>query len=192
MERIVVVDNTDYLLTSAQGTLTTTFRYLRIFFSTRAEAIAAHFRHRTTVTEMAVKLRQMVAVLAIAAATQRFVALANAAPGAGVAPAFDEMIPNVPGKRIIAVLVKYPPGGKMPPHHHARSAYATCYVLSGVIRNQLHGGPVQVFKAGESWAEAPGVHHIMNENVSNAEPAQMLKIFVVDANDTDLTTVDEQ
>jgi quercetin dioxygenase-like cupin family protein len=88
------------------------------------------------------------------------------------------------------VVVSYPPGGKSPPHHHARSAFVTGYVLSGAIRSQVDGGKAQVFNAGESWSEKPGVHHDISENASNTEPAKLLAIFVVDSNDTDLTTVE--
>jgi quercetin dioxygenase-like cupin family protein len=62
-----------------------------------------------------------------------------------------------PGKKVktgpkarTAYWAHYPPGGKMPPHHHAPSAFVTCYVLSGAIRNQLHGGHVQILKPAKA------------------------------------------
>jgi quercetin dioxygenase-like cupin family protein len=109
-----------------------------------------------------------------------------------VAPAFREPIPNIPGKSIIAVVVSYPPGGKSLPHHHARSAFITGYVLSGSIRSQVDDGPVQVFQVGQSFTEKPGAHHVVSENASATEPAKLLAIFVVDTNDTELTTIDKQ
>jgi hypothetical protein len=33
---------------------------------------------------------------------------------------FQHAIPNVPRKTLVAVVVNYPPGGKSPPHHHAK------------------------------------------------------------------------
>jgi quercetin dioxygenase-like cupin family protein len=115
--------------------------------------------------------------------------LAQSPPGS-VSPAFREAIPNIPGKSIIAAVVTYPPGGKTPPHHHARSAFVTGYVLSGEIRSQVDDGKVQVFKAGESFSEPPGAVHRISENASATEPAKLLAIFVVDTNDTELTTIE--
>ena len=67
----------------------------------------------------------------------------------------------------------------------------TAYVLSGAIRSQVDDGPVQVFHAGESWSEKPGARHTVSENASATEPAKLLAIFVVDTNDTELTTIDK-
>jgi len=89
----------------------------------------------------------------------------------------------------MAVVVAYPPGGKTPPHVHARSAFITGYVLSGAIRSKVDNGPDHVFKAGESWTEQPGAHHGMSENASATEPASLLAIFVVDSDEKALTTV---
>jgi len=114
---------------------------------------------------------------------------AQSPPGT-VSPAFREAIPNIPGKSLIAAVVTYPPGGKTPPHHHARSAFVTAYVLSGEIRSQVDDGKVQVFKAGESFSEPPGALHRISENASTTEPAKLLAIFVVDSNDTELTTIE--
>jgi quercetin dioxygenase-like cupin family protein len=135
-------------------------------------------------------LRTLPAALAVLAITSG-VALAQSAPPGSVAPAFREAIPNIPGKSIIAVVVSYPPGGKSLPHHHARSAFITGYVLSGSIRSQVDDGPAQVFKAGESFTEKPGAHHVVSENASTTEPAKLLAIFVVDTSDTELTTIDK-
>jgi quercetin dioxygenase-like cupin family protein len=135
-------------------------------------------------------LRTLAAALAVLTITSG-VALAQSAPPGSVAPAFREAIPNIPGKSIIAVVVSYPPGGKSLPHHHARSAFITGYVLSGSIRSQVDDGPAQVFKAGESFTEKPGAHHVVSENASTTEPAKLLAIFVVDTSDTELTTIDK-
>lgn len=135
-------------------------------------------------------LRTLAAALAVLTITSG-VALAQSAPPGSVAPAFREAIPNIPGKSIIAVVVSYPPGGKSLPHHHARSAFITGYVLSGSIRSQVDDGPAQVFKAGESFTEKPGAHHVVSENASTTEPAKLLAIFVVDTGDTELTTIDK-
>jgi quercetin dioxygenase-like cupin family protein len=115
--------------------------------------------------------------------------LASAQQGT-VTPAFSEIIPNIPGKSLIAVVVDYPPGGKTPAHHHAKSAFITGYVLSGSIRSQVDDGPVSVYRAGEHFTEAPGALHRVSENANANEPAKLLAIFVVDSGEKELTAID--
>lgn len=114
----------------------------------------------------------------------------GSAPRETVVPAFSNPIPNVPGKKLVAAVVTYPPGGKTPSHSHAKSAFITAYVLSGAIRSQVDHGSVQVFSAGQSWTESPGAHHVVSENASATEPATLLAIFVVDSAESELTTID--
>src|SRR5262245_59366611 len=131
---------------------------------------------------IALQLRRVIRAAALLAlvATPR-ASTAQQLPSSAIGPAFNETIPNVPGKSLVAVVVPYPPGGKTPPHHHAPSAFVTGYVLSGAIRSQVDGGKVQVFHAGESWFERPGAHHDISENASATEPVKLLAIFVVDS-----------
>jgi quercetin dioxygenase-like cupin family protein len=120
-------------------------------------------------------------------------AAAKDAPREKVTPAFSEDIANAPGKKLIALIVDYPPGGKTPSHRHAKSAFITGYVLSGAVRSQVNDGPAKVFKQGESWTEAPGAHHVVSENASATKPAKLLAVFVVDAADAaDLLTLDSK
>jgi len=105
--------------------------------------------------------------------------------------AFAHALPNVDGKKIVAVTVTYPPGGKSLPHHHAASAFIYAYVLSGAIRSQVGNDPAQVYHAGEGFYEMPGSHHSVSENASDKEPASLLAVFVVDSKDEPLTTPDK-
>jgi quercetin dioxygenase-like cupin family protein len=90
---------------------------------------------------------------------------------------FAQQLPNVPGSSLTAVLVSYKPGEKSAAHHHAGSVFA--YVLSGAIRSEVSpGGPVKVYKAGESFFEPPGSSHLVSENASATEPASLLAVFV--------------
>lgn len=139
----------------------------------------------TTVT------RNVFGPLALAATLVMIPVASHAADGT-VTPAFSEAIPNVAGKSLIAVVVDYPPGGKTPAHHHAKSAFITGYVLSGTIRSQVDNGKVRDYKAGEHFTEQPGAHHRVSENPSTTEPAKLLAIFVVDSNDKNLTTIDSK
>jgi quercetin dioxygenase-like cupin family protein len=103
-----------------------------------------------------------------------------------ITPAFQEAIPNLPGKSLVALVVNYPPGGATQAHYHPRSAFVTGYVLSGSIRSQVNDGKAQVFRAGEHWTEPPDAYHPVSENASATEPASLLAIFVVDTSDTNI------
>ena len=105
-----------------------------------------------------------------------------------ITPEFEQAIPNIPGKSLVAIVVDYAPGGSSPAHKHAESAFIFAYVLSGEIESQVNDGPRRVYRAGESWYEPPGSHHPVSRNASATEPAKLLAIFVVDSNDKPLTT----
>ena len=105
--------------------------------------------------------------------------------------AFNNPIPNIPGKSLLAVVVDYPPGVSNPPHHHAKSAFVTAYVLQGAVRSQVDDGPLKVYHVGEYFTEKPGAHHMVSENASKTEPAKMLAIFVLDTGDNPLSTPDK-
>lgn len=108
-----------------------------------------------------------------------------------VTPAFQGPIPNIQGKSIVTAVVEYPPGAKSPSHHHASSAFIYAYVLSGAVRSQVNEGPVQIYRTGESFTEAPGAHHSISENASDTEPARLLAVFILDTGDHPLTTPDK-
>lgn len=98
---------------------------------------------------------------------------------------------DVPNKSLEAVRVSYPPGAISPAHRHARSAFIMAYVISGEIRSQLEGEQARSYHAGETWIEAPGAHHIISENASSTQSAELLAIFLVDTGDGPLTVNDE-
>ncbi|HET9159869.1 MAG TPA: cupin domain-containing protein [Caulobacteraceae bacterium] len=105
-------------------------------------------------------------------------------------PAFTHALTNVPGKSLIAVEVNYAPGQASPPHRHAKSAFIMAYVVSGAVVSQVEGQPEKTYRAGETWYENPGDHHVVSRNASATEPAKMLAVFVVDSDDRTLTTID--
>ncbi|QRM55293.1 cupin domain-containing protein [Sinorhizobium sp. BG8] len=104
---------------------------------------------------------------------------------------FDHALPNVPGKSMRGVLVEYGPGGHNPSHTHPKSAFISATVIEGSIKSQINDGPVKVYKVGENWIEVPGDHHRVSANASESEPAKLLAVFVVDTNETELTTFDD-
>jgi quercetin dioxygenase-like cupin family protein len=112
-------------------------------------------------------------------------------PGNTVKPNFSHVLPNMPGKSLVAVEVSYPPGGASAPHHHAKSAFIYAYVVSGRIVSQVAGQPERTYGAGESFYEMPGAHHRVSRNASDSEPAKLLAVFVVDTDEKVLTTPDQ-
>ena len=91
----------------------------------------------------------LVAAAVLTAAAPFAATAASAAGGDGetVKPVASHDLPNLPGKRLTAVVVTYAPGAKSARHHHAGSVWA--YVLSGAIRSQNSAtGPAKVYRAG--------------------------------------------
>src|SRR3954465_11172402 len=124
-------------------------------------------------------------------ATLPFGSVLAAAPkekSAKVTLVYQHELPNVPGKSVKGVLVEYGPGGYSPGHTNARSAFIYATVLEGAIRSQVNDGPVTTYKAGESFSELPGDRHAVSANASETQPARLLAVFVVDTNETELTT----
>lgn len=101
---------------------------------------------------------------------------------------FEAVIPNIPGKSLLAVEVDYAPGAASPSHTHAKSAFIYAYVISGAIESKVNDGETRIYRAGESWSEPPGATHWISRNASKTGPAKLLAVFVLDTNDKTLTT----
>ena len=101
---------------------------------------------------------------------------------------YQHELPNVPGKSIKGVLVEYGPGGFSPGHTHPKSAFIYATVLEGAMRSQVNDGPVTTYKAGQSFSELPGDRHAVSANANKTKPCKLLAVFVVDTNETELTT----
>ena len=126
------------------------------------------------------------ACLAVASASAHDASLGGQA--SKVTLVYQHELPNVPGKSIKGVLVEYGPGGYSEAHTHANSAFIYATVLEGAIRSQVNDGPAKVYQAGESFSEMPGDRHGLSANASKTRPARLLAVFVVDTDETELTT----
>ena len=104
-----------------------------------------------------------------------------------MAPHFERVIPNIPGKSLVAVVVDYAPGGASLPHTHAKSAFIFAYVVRGAVGSQVNDHPKRVYHAGESWYETPDSSHRVPRDARATEPAKPLAVFVVDTDDKTLT-----
>ena len=127
-------------------------------------------------------------ILAAAIATAIVAPAAAHSVGDSVTPNFEQAIPNIPGKSLIALVVDYPPGGASIPHVHGKSAFIYAYVISGEIESKVNDGASRIYKAGESWSEPPGASHPVSRNASKTRPAKLLAVFIADTSDKQLTT----
>ncbi len=126
---------------------------------------------------------------AVALAALSFTAAsAGDRPAGKVTVVFDHALPNVPGKSMRGVLVEYGPGGGSPAHTHPKSAFIYATVLEGAIRSSVNGSPEKVYQAGENFYEDPGSRHQVSANASDTEPARLLAVFILDTEETELTT----
>jgi len=89
-------------------------------------------------------------------------------------------LPNMDGTHLKATVVEviYGPGEFSPPHSHPCPVIA--YVLEGAVRMKTRGEPEAVYKAGESFYEAPNGAHEISANASSTEPAKFLAYFLCD------------
>jgi quercetin dioxygenase-like cupin family protein len=110
---------------------------------------------------------------------------------------FSTPLADAPGKNLVAVELNYAPNSAPPStaDHHARghrhpgSVYV--YVTQGAVRLAVEGAPARVVKAGESFFEPVGAHHIINENASATEPARAIAVMIVPEG-APLTTLDKE
>lgn len=118
--------------------------------------------------------------------------LTEAGPRSTATPIFERDLPNVPGKSLLAVEVDYPPGGGSSPHRHPASSFIYAYVVSGAIVSAVDDERPRVYRAGESFFEAPGAHHRISRNASTTRPAKLLAVFVKDSGKTALVLPDSR
>ena len=90
------------------------------------------------------------------------------------------------GDRLKAVLVEvnYGPGEASSPHSHPCAVIG--YVVEGALRTQVNGEPEVIYKAGESFYEAPNGIHLVSANASSTEPAKLVAYLICD-HDTPLS-----
>ncbi len=79
---------------------------------------------------------------------------------------------------VTLVEVRYAPGAASAPHSHPCPVIG--HVLEGALRTQVRGGPSQVYRAGESFYEAPNGIHEVSANASDREPVRFVATFVCD------------
>jgi quercetin dioxygenase-like cupin family protein len=94
--------------------------------------------------------------------------------------AFSHDLPRLIGDKLSVTIVEvnYGPGESSAPHSHPCPIIG--YVLEGTLRTQIKGEPEAIYKAGESFYEAPNGVHLVSANASDKERARLLAYFVCD------------
>ena len=124
--------------------------------------------------------RLFIAGLLVATACAAAVLQGQTAPDARTRIVFSQSLPelNAAHLKVTTVEVTYPPGGSSAPHSHPCPVIG--YVLRGAVRMQVKGGPVSVYRPGDSFYEAPNGVHLVSANASTKEPAVFLAYFICD------------
>jgi len=98
-------------------------------------------------------------------------------------------LPQLDGQHLKVVLLEihYGPGEASPPHTHPCAAIG--YVSEGTLRTQVKGEAEHIYKAGESFYEAPNGVHLVSANASSTAPARLLAYLICDREATLSTDV---
>ena len=101
--------------------------------------------------------------------------------------ALSQALPKLDGTHLKATVVEvhYGPGESSPPHSHPCAVIG--YVVEGALRTRVKGEPEAIYKAGETFYEAPNGVHVVSANASQTEPATFISYFVCD-HDTPLSS----
>jgi quercetin dioxygenase-like cupin family protein len=94
--------------------------------------------------------------------------------------ALSHALPALNGEKLAVSVIEvtYGPGEASPPHSHPCPVIA--YVAEGEIRSQVEGQPEAVYKAGDTFYEAPNGVHAVSANASQTKPAKLVAFFVCD------------
>src|SRR3546814_3204918 len=91
----------------------------------------------------------MAAMFAVASSNATAHEVSGSAGRVTAQPGFSGILPNVAGKSLKTVIIDFPPGGEVPSHRHAPSAFIFAYVLEGEIVNAVDGEASRTYKVGE-------------------------------------------
>jgi quercetin dioxygenase-like cupin family protein len=95
-----------------------------------------------------------------------------------VTPLISKDLPEIPGREVLVITVKYPPGGSDPIHRH--NAHGFIYVLEGSVVMQVKGGKEVTLTPGQTFYEGPDDVHLVGRNASKTKPAKFLVFLVKD------------
>lgn len=105
---------------------------------------------------------------------------ADSSDAGAVRVALAQELPALDGSalEVSVVEVTYGPGESTPPHRHLCPVIG--YVADGSLRFQVSGQPETVYRAGESFYEAPNSEHVVSANASASESVTFVAFFLCD------------
>ena len=119
-------------------------------------------------------------------AAAAFLALASAAEEpVKITEIFKRDYPEQTDKEILVKRIELQPGAEAPPHVHP--GMVTGYVESGKLEFQLKDGPLLKLKAGDTFFEPAGSHHLVAKN-PDPEAKTVVIAFVVNPKGAPLST----
>ena len=105
---------------------------------------------------------------------------ASSGTEAQVRKLLSQALPAMDGRglRVTVLEVSYGPGGSSRPHRHPCAVVGS--VIAGTLRSRVEGEPEALYRAGESFYEAPNGVHAVSANASERDPVQFLAYFTCD------------
>ncbi len=102
-----------------------------------------------------------------------------ARPASGNVELFRAELPDVPGKQLVVVPLRFLPmlGPKPPAHQHPGSVFV--YVTKGEARLGIAGQPSKVVPAGQGFFEPVGAIHNVSESASPSDTAAGIAFMIV-------------
>jgi quercetin dioxygenase-like cupin family protein len=135
-------------------------------------------------------MRTLLAILLLALAVARAARAAEPEPQPAPAPVtitelFRRAHPGQADREIVVKRIELKPGASAPLHVHP--GMVTGYVEAGTLEFQLEGEAVKWFKAGDTFFEPPGSHHLVARN-PDAKAATVIIAFVINPKGAPLST----
>ncbi len=92
----------------------------------------------------------------------------------------SQQLPPLQGNhlKVFLVEVRYGPGQASSPHAHPCPVIG--YVVEGAVRSQVDGRAEKIYRAGDSFYEAPNAVHRVSANASATEPAKFVAYLICD------------
>jgi quercetin dioxygenase-like cupin family protein len=94
--------------------------------------------------------------------------------------AFSQALPKMDGDHLKSTVVEvsYGPGGSSPAHSHPCPVIG--YVIEGALRTKVDGEAEAIYKAGQTFYEAPNGVHRVSANASDKDTVRFIAYFVCD------------
>ncbi len=131
------------------------------------------------------KIRSLTLVVFLGACLTGFSVRAADESPVSIKEIFKQPHPELADKEIIVKRIELKAGASAPPHVHP--GMVTGYVESGTLEFQLKGEPLKTLKAGDTFFEPPGSHHMVARNPDSTAKTVVIA-FVINPKGAPLST----